>query len=61
MGGQPAQKQFFGQAQPRRNQAYTARRPEGSITVDYVPENRQDRHKSRNYTDGDFVDYEEVK
>lgn len=46
------------QQQQRQKQQY--RRPEGSIQVDYVPEDQQKRSNGK-HSDGEYVDYEEVK
>lgn len=46
-----------GQAQRQQQQQHT-RKPEGSISIDYVPP--QPKHGNADKL-GDFVDYEEVK
>lgn len=45
--------------QQQRNYQTTQRKPEGTISVDYIPP--QEKKKPKLDKAGDFVDYEEVK
>lgn len=45
--------------QQQRNYQSTQRKPEGTISVDYIPP--QEKKKPKLDKAGDFVDYEEVK
>ncbi|WP_184544783.1 DUF4834 family protein [Mucilaginibacter sp. FT3.2] len=46
------------QQQAQQQQSYQRRKPEGAIKVDYIPEGRKSRLPD---SEGEFVDYEEVK
>lgn len=47
--------------QVKRQQSGRAHRPEGTINVDYIPEEKDKARSSRKKDDGEYVDYEEVK
>ncbi|MGE6218490.1 DUF4834 family protein [Nubsella zeaxanthinifaciens] len=54
-------KNVFSNMQQQAQQQYQQRpnRPEGSISIDYMPEKEKKKGNTDNL--GDFVDYEEVK
>ncbi len=45
-------------AYTQAKQKHNKRRPEGSINIEYIPENKK---KTKKFEGGDYVDYEEVK
>lgn len=49
----------FGNMQQQAQQQQRPRRPEGSISIDYMP--KKDKKQGNADKLGDFVDYEEVK
>jgi hypothetical protein len=53
LGGQQA-------AQAQRRSTQQPRQREGEINIDYVPNKEKDRKRPSN-SDGDYIDYEEVK
>ncbi|WDF78781.1 DUF4834 family protein [Mucilaginibacter sp. AW1-7] len=46
------------QQQAQQQQNYQQRKPEGTVKVDYIPEGKKGKLPD---TEGEFVDYEEVK
>jgi|EndMetStandDraft_4_1072995.scaffolds.fasta_scaffold00261_18 hypothetical protein len=46
------------QQQAQQQQNYQQRRPEGAVKVDYIPEGKKGKLPD---SEGEFVDYEEVK
>jgi hypothetical protein len=46
------------QGQPQQGQSQQRKKPEGSITIDYMPPREKNGNADKL---GDFVDYEEVK
>ena len=49
----------FGNMQQQAQQQQRPRRPEGSISIDYLPKKEKKKVNADNL--GEFVDYEEVK
>lgn len=52
-------KNAFGNMQQQAQQQQKPRRPEGTISIDYMPKKEKKKGNADNL--GEFVDYEEVK